>query len=428
VSTTAAQKVDDEQQSPRTRPDRRVRHDPEQSGKPRALVGIALALWTAALGLATVVCLTLAAWVTANHHDSAIRPALSTAVQIWLLGHRTTLRLLSPSGAGTGSFSMVPLGLTFLLGVALVRAGRRAARLSAARDLLDCTATAAAVAVPYAVLAALLTAAAQTSGVRPAALEALVGALVLAFGCVGFGALRETGLAAPLLGRIGADVQRALRAGLAASAIVVGSGALLVAAAVAAHGGQVGAAVTAQHGGLAAATLNAVISMAYVPNAAVWAGAYAAGPGFAVGAGTSWSIVAVHAGAVPAVPLLAALPAGSSAASWLSLAVPVAAGTVVGRLVCSRPDPAVADPARSWWSSRGDDARWVALAAAVSGVALGIAGWLAGGSLAGGRMAVLGPSPWLLCLVVAGEVGAVGAAAACLIRRFDHRAVVTLPD
>ncbi len=406
----------------------------DASSKPRALVGIAMAVWTALLGLAGLVCLTLTAWVTGNHHDDAIRPALSTAVQIWLLAQHATLTLVSAVKPGsapgaTATFSVLPLGVTFLLGLALVRGGRRAARLSRAHDLFDCAATAFSVAIPYAVVAALLTSAARTDGVRVSPLAALVGAFVLALCCVAAGALRETGYVGPVLARLPADARLALSAGFAASAVLVAGGAVLVAGSLVVHAGRATSSVDALHGGVTAAGLVSVISMAYAPNAALWATSYATGPGFAVGAGSSVSVAGAHLAAVPSFPMLAAVPVGPHSASfgWFVVVVfPAAGGIVAARLVCKWRDSG-AKLQRSWWLSRLDDATRVAAAAAVAGVTLGSLAWLSGGSLGPGRMAVIGPSPWWVALATTLEIAVVGSAAVCVERYLDRRRAVVLP-
>ncbi len=171
------------------------------------------------LGLACLVSLTLAAWVTATRHGNAVRPALATALQAWLLANHTGLAI-----AG-GSVGIVPLGLTVGLGALLVRGGRQVARLSGGTDLFDCLAAAFAVALPYGVIAALLTNPAGWGQVRPQPLQALAGGFSLALGCALVGALRETGQRAVVLARVPADVRRVLRAGLAATAVIVAFGA-----------------------------------------------------------------------------------------------------------------------------------------------------------------------------------------------------------
>jgi Family of unknown function (DUF6350) len=74
-----------------------------------------------------------------------------------------------------------------------------------------------------------------------------------------------------------------------------------------------------------------VLSIAYLPNAAIAGLSWLAGPGFSLGA-LSVSPFAVHAAPVPAVPLLAALPPGPPQ-SWevAVVAVPLLAGAAVGR-------------------------------------------------------------------------------------------------
>jgi hypothetical protein len=364
---------------------------------PRALVGVAVALWTALLGLACLVCLTLAAWVTAAHHEDAVRPALATAVQAWLLAHHTGLAVAS------GSVAIVPLGLTAGLAALLVRGGRQAARLSHAGDVFDCLTTALAVATPYAVVAALLTRAARWGQVRPMPVEALAGAFVLAIGCCVFGALRETEQWAPLLARLPVDVRLVLRAGFSASVVLVGSGGLIVVVGLATHTARATALMGSLHGGLSGTVLLSVVSVAYVPNVVGWAGAFSAGPGFGVGANTSVALSGVHLGAVPALPLLAPLPSSGAIplAGWLVLAGPVAAGLLAGWLVArDRPDGAL---------------RLALAAGAVAGSAMGIFGWLSAGALGPGRMADVGPVGWQVALAVAVEIGVLSAVASWVL-------------
>lgn len=382
--------------------------------RPTALVGIAIALWTVALGLAFLVCLTLAAWVTAAHHDDAIRPAIATAIQAWLLAQHGSILLGS-----SGSISIVPLGLTFVLGMLLVRAGRRAARLSGAHDLLDAVTTSLAVALPYAVVAALLTSPARLGPARPAPLQALVGGFTLSVLCAGAGVLRETGQLSRLLGRIPAQLRRVARAGFAASAIVAGVAAGTVALALVAHAGRAAALTSSMHGGYSGAVLLAVVSVAYLPNAVAWGSALALGPGFAVGAHTSVMLTGVHLGAVPALPLLAPLPGSGSAPLpvWLMLAAPVSAGIVGGwsiarsQQVGARPGATTAASGEPWWlRHRLAESAWGGGVGVVSAALLGAFAWASAGSLGGGRMSVLGPSLWWVVLAAALEIGLVASA------------------
>jgi Family of unknown function (DUF6350) len=383
---------------------------PSRRELPSALVGIGVALWTALLGLACLVCLTLAAWVTADHHEDAVRPALATAVQAWLLAHHTGLAI---SG---GSLGIVPLGLTAGLALLLMRGGRQAARFSGARDRFDCLTTALAVALPYGVVAALLTKPAQSGQVQPAPLQALAGASVLAFGCAGVGALREAGQWAGLVAAVPSGVRAVLRAAAAATAVIVGVGAALVVIGLASHAERAAAFTGSLHGGVPAVVLMAVLSVAYAPNVVVWASAFSVGPGFAVGAGTSVALGGVHLGAVPALPLLAPLPNDGSipVLGWLAVLGPIGAGVLAGWLL-SRARPVTEAPAGRWWQRyRVLEAGYGLAAGAVCGLALGVLGWLSAGPLGPGRMAHLGPSAWQVALAAAAEVGVLAGAASWL--------------
>lgn len=393
--------------------------EPQPNSRPVAFVGIAVAAWTVALGVAILICLTLTAWVTAAHHDDAIRPAIATALQAWLLAQHTAIAV------GAGTVSVIPLGLTILLGALLVHAGRLTARHSGGTDLLDAVAATFALALPYAVIAALLTSPAQVGVVRPEPLQALGGSVVLALSCGGFGALRETNQLDRLLAVIPDDVRAAIRAGLSSSAMVFGVGALMVAAALTNSANRAGALAAANHGGHSGSVLLAMVSLAYVPNATAWASAYALGPGFALGAHTSVSVTGVTLGAVPSLPLFAPLPESGSAAGlgWLALAAPLAAGLLAGwLLVRERPAPTPADGS-PWWEKHGlPECAWGLAAGALAGLLLALVAWLSGGSLGAGRMSVIGPAGGWVLVAGAVEIGLVAAAAIWLLRWRDRRA------
>jgi hypothetical protein len=361
-----------------------------------------VAVWTTVLGLACLVSLTLAAWVTATRHGNAVRPALATAVQAWLLANHTGLAI---SG---GSMGIVPLGLTVGLGALLVRGGRQAARLSSGHDLFDCVAAAFAVALPYGVIAALLTKPAQWGQDRPQPLQALAGGFALALVCAFVGALRETGQRAVVVARLPDSVRRVMRAGLAATAVIVGFGAVLVGAGLALHAGRAATIMSSLDGGVSASVLMAAVSVAYLPNLAIWGSAWSVGPGFAVGTNTSITLGAVHLGTLPAVPLLAALPANGAPPTFARLAIiaPIGAGLLAGWLL-ARARVHTPNAQGPWWErQRLMDAVWGMAAGAVAGLAMGILAWLSGGSLGPGRMAQLGPSAWHVGIAVTFEVGA----------------------
>jgi hypothetical protein len=153
-----------------------------------------------------------------------------------------------------------------------------------------------------------------------------------------------------------------------------------------------------------------LLQLAVVPNAVVWGSSYALGSGFAVGVGTAVAPTGVQLGAVPGLPLLAALPESGAAPAWSLLALlgPLVAGVAAGVVLARRLDAPT--PAQA--------AAWAAAAAVAAGGVMAALAWLSGGG-APGRLAALGPAPvltwaaataWLL-------LGAAPAAWWCVRRR-----------
>jgi hypothetical protein len=130
------------------------------------------------------------------------------------------------------------------------------------------------------------------------------------------------------------------------------------------------------------AGLYAVANAAFAPNAALYAGSFLLGPGFAVGGATVVSPAAVVVGPLPVVPLLAALPSVGTPSGWVGAAMlvpPLVAAVVAFRTL--RPRPLTWDQ--------------VALAGCggglVAGVGLAVLASLSGGAAGPGRMRFVGP-------------------------------------
>jgi Family of unknown function (DUF6350) len=192
-----------------------------------------------------------------------------------------------------------------------------------------------------------------------------------------------------------------LRAGAVGGLALVGGGALVVGGSLALHTERAGQLFGAVADGWAGALGVLVVCAAYVPNAAVWAAAFGAGPGFAVGQGTAVTLAGVQLGATPALPLLAALPASGPAPlpSYGAVAVPAAAGVLTG-LIAHRRTAALPLP---------HAAGCAVAAGAAAGVGFGCLAWLAGGS-AGGRLSSLGPPALSAGLAVTGELAVLAVA------------------
>jgi hypothetical protein len=147
-----------------------------------------------------------------------------------------------------------------------------------------------------------------------------------------------------------------------------------------------------------------------LPNAAAAAIGLAAGPGFVVGAGTLVSVHGVTLGAVPALPLLAALPDTQAVplVAFVSQAVPALAGLVAGVTLGRRLDDGDGGSVTA--------GLWGVLTGGLVGLACGLFAWVAGGSLGDGALAEVGAPAVATGLAVAAQAGIAAALGAAIAR------------
>lgn len=374
-----------------TRPDSsRNKAARTDAARPRPLVLIAtLGGVSAALTpLVVLLAVGVIGWfVTDAGVHGAPRDGMRMGALAWLAGHGSGFTVMG------ARVTVVPLGVTAMSVWSMWRIGHRvgdavsghgpdADRISdGERDLTVPIATAtffagyAVVAVVVATLAAGTTADPSLPRVLgwTVAMTALVAAPAIAVGS-GRAAIWATFLPATV--RAGAAVAGAVLATL----LVVSMLAFLVSLALSL---DAAATMTASlHPSPAEAGLYAVVNAAFAPNAALYAGSFLLGPGFAVGGATLVSPSAVVLGPLPVVPLLAALPAAGTPAGWvggLMLLPPVAAGVAAFRTLRGR-------------TLTGDR---IALAGCggglVAGFGLAVLAALSGGAAGPGRMRFVGP-------------------------------------
>jgi len=134
-----------------------------------------------------------------------------------------------------------------------------------------------------------------------------------------------------------------------------------------------------------------------LPNIALWAASWLAGPGFGLGEGTTITWSHSNPGLLPLIPGLGAVPAPGPlpAGLWLSVLVPVAAGALVGWR-------ALGVLARlSSWQAKVETAASGCLVAAL---VLTVASALAGGSIGAARLSGLGAPSLVFGATVLGEL------------------------
>ncbi|GAB3687597.1 hypothetical protein GCM10028793_02250 [Nocardiopsis oceani] len=366
--------------------------------------GIAAAS-AAGIGLAVIITLTMVGWVAAPHDTFGedIADLLRGAVLAWLVGHHVSFAMPE------GDISLLPLGLVLLPGLLLYRFGRWLARSCEIERLRHVYRAALAIAGPYAAIAGTLALLAHTEAFEPSMPRALLMGFLTAFLAGGLGVLRQLmrdkGVAVgDLLDLMPARSRSLLVGMLASTGTLLAGGLLLFLTALAVNLPEAIDTTRALGPGVVGGVLLVLVQLAYLPNAVVFAVCYALGPGFAVGEATVVAPTGVSVGAVPALPMLAALPANGAAPalSLAALAVPFVAGAV-GGVLTQRSAPDVVSEAAPLWGF---------VCGVTTGMLCAALAALAGGALGAQRLTEVGPSAWQVGLVAALEVGVAAAVAA----------------
>ncbi len=368
-----------------------------QPARPLVVTGGIAACAAAATGLAVLTTLTAIGWITAPHVGigTGLGGVLRTAALLWLVAHHVGFTV-----RGAGRIGLLPLGLVLLPGALLAMAGRWVVRAGAVTRLRHVGYAAVALALPYALLAGALAVASRTAAAAPSLWQAVVASFLLALVAGGLGAARGLAPWSRLTSLLPARPRSIVMGMLGAAAILTAVGAVLAGTSLAVHLPEVKAASDALAPGAGGAALLLLAQLAYAPNAIIWAVAYTLGPGFAFGAGTVIAPTGSALGAVPAFPMLAALPSGAQPGgpAWvpvLVLAMPYLAGVFAGIVTVRIAPTPVIEAAPLWGFTAG----------AAAGAAAGLAAAFAGGPLGDGRLAVVGPSGFQVGLVAILEVG-----------------------
>ena len=347
--------------------------------------------------------------------------------QAWLLIHGVPLTLSFPVGElgnapSSGLLSFFPLGLTLIPFFLSWRAGRRLARASYTDQLWQAMLGALGT---YAVLGAAAAYFCSTEGVRISVAAGALLPLIAAGAGLIVGARIEAGSWVRLIGMdltdwiartsqhsrwAGSYMWSALRAGVVGIVAALGLSAVLLVVALALNWAAIASIYERLDAGAVGGAVLTVVELGLMPNFVVWTLGWASGAGFSLGTGSILSPLETTVGPLPALPVLAALPAGTLDYGFVALLIPVAAGILAG-----------------WWFLREGEnhfdewlsikirARWFTapvstlvlgvIVGVVSGLLAAAAAWLSLGSLGVGRFVDLGPDPLWLGLWMAAEVG-----------------------
>ncbi|GGK77115.1 hypothetical protein Sme01_42890 [Sphaerisporangium melleum] len=387
----------------------------DEARRPLPVSGMLAAAWTLGVGLAVLTTLTLIGWIAAPRgaFTQGLPGVFRVACGVWLAAHHAGFAIPG------GRVGLLPLGLTVLPAALLYRAAlwmardadlrlRLPARLpkGSTKDLAKARRRAQLVliaqagislAAPYALLAGAVALAAQNEVTQPFVGEALLSHLVLAFAAGSLATARTIGPWRSML-RLLPERPRSVVAGTAvALSIMLAAGLALVLGAVVADFGQIQQLSELLAPGFVGGALLLLVEVLYLFNFVIWGMAYISGPGFALGAGTLVAPTGVQLGAVPALPVLGALPDSGTTPPWLMgvLAVPFIAGALAGVLVARISPTPQFESAPLWGFACG----------LATGLVAGLLAALAGGPLGGARLAAVGPSAWQVALSVTLEVG-----------------------
>ncbi|MFF7856148.1 DUF6350 family protein [Streptomyces sp. NPDC007904] len=417
-------------------------------GLAAGLLGGALA---AGLGLAVFAMLVILLWISSPYPDSGAGGALHVAAALWLLAHGAEL-----VRADTLSGVPAPVGLPPLLLLALPvwllhRAARDAADGNAGEDapLVPGRTAWAGVVLGYLAVGAPAALYAAGGALRPAWAATAVAVALVAVTAAGTGVWSAYGRpSGPLERALGLVLPRAVRhlvlgpdgrpgvaarAAAAGTAVLVGGGALLLAASLAWHGAETQRTLLRLTEGWSGRLAVLLLGVTLVPNAAVWAAAYALGPGFLLGAGTLVTpLDSAPAPPLPPFPLLAAVPdAGAGTLlNWAAGAVPALAGAVTGGCVGRgattggrRGKPGERRPGRTpaAWSP-GRTAGAAGLAAVLCAALLAMLAALAGGPLGVAALSRFGPVWWQVGAATLAWIGLVAVVTALAVRAWRRRA------
>ena len=395
------------------------------------------ALVIAGIGVGITLAPLTVIWLFENDPSIDWFVAFRAASDIWLMAHGT--RLVVSEGVimsvEVPSFviSVVPLGLTFLIGFLALRLGRR---LTAANELWPGWLSATAV---YGAISLFLSTAAHNPAIYPVNwqgtfLPPTFFAIVLVVGSLTgkrqlFGEASNLPEAAEriwfknwvadrvdnLHWGIRALAMPALRAGTGIVAMLLAISAVMIALLLAVNW----ITVTRFYEGLQVSVLGGIMvtagQLAVLPNLVIFGAAWLTGVGFQIGAGSIISPIATNIGPMPIFPIVGAIPAGQLSFGLIAVAVPLL-GAFAATLLIKRH----ADEVRFEFASAWNAAISLGLAIGfVAAVEMGILAAAASGGFGPGRLQTVGINPLMLMAVVFVETASVSILAAFFSARPD---------
>ncbi|MEP7016511.1 MAG: DUF6350 family protein [Actinomycetota bacterium] len=374
----------------------------------------------ALVSMLTIALPAVLAWVASSQSTVEWTQALSVGSSAWLLANGAHL------SSGPAAISLMPWFLTAIpLVIATVAARRIAIQLDDGRPLrfkgwgglrrdvadaaLAFTSAYAAVGLAISLFTARqpLHASVLGSFLGTAVLGLVSVVLALAFEFRGDLGSLAPDLTAALEVRRSIVLRRAIRPGLWGAFAIFVAGLALALAQIVMHLDQIGRLYDTLGADPVGVGVLSLGQATFLPNVALWAASWMAGPGFGFGDGSAITWFSSNPGLLPLIPGLGALPDPGPLPPhmWLIVLVPVAAGALVGWR-------ALRSVARL--SAFRVKAQTAASACVVAALVLTLASELAGGSLGTGRLGWVGAPSLEFGAAVLGELLVGAAVVVCL--------------
>lgn len=369
-----------------------------------------------AIGFVTIFLLNIAIWLIEQTTGSNFGSVLQTSSLIWFNAHGVPIHYaaskLGNIHVPAYIFDLVPLGFSILIGWSIYRAGRR---LSSDEYLGSSWVGAI---LSYGVLAVALSSVASTKKIFvldwqavfiPTALFAallIIGSVVGAPKFETSGALRSKfsdffiNRFEKLPWAIKPLLSPALRAGTAVVLALTAFSAIVIAISLALNWIEVIRLYQSLQLSLLGTLTVSFGQLALLPNLIALGDTWLTGVGFAIGQGSMVSPIGTELGPIPAIPLLAVIPFGSSALMILFVIIPLFAAFLATLLVKSH-----TAELRFNYASATSAALALGLSIGfVAAIEMFLLADFSGGSIGPGRMASVGATPWLVAIVTFVEV------------------------
>lgn len=334
-------------------------------------------------------------------------PALRTGARSWLVLQGSGLELQG------GTLGLVPWGGVIVCGALTARVAK-----AMTPDPVDSPgAFAATVAGTCGVLAAVLASVASTPEIVVHPVRAATAAFLVCGAGAALGATLPHGRGRDLWPEAWRrpDVREAARAGATGAVALFAAAAVVVLTLLVLAVDRAAQLWALLDPGLGGAPALALLCLLAVPTMVAWTASVLLGPGFVLGAQTSVDLTGAQLGAVPGLPVLAALPSPGTFGDVVVVLglLPVLAGFLAGWRLPRSDDPAFGIRDRPLLARCAHGAA----AGGVAGILVGVVVGVSGGAVGPGRLAEAGP-PALTPLLVALPVMAVGGALGALASHY----------